>query len=383
MSSKKIVLITALILIIAAFPAISQECSPVDATISADFTYDGVGDFCWESTCLGDYINCWNLELMTINGVNFTNLYVAANQYPAPVNGRYYIRYVGNYDWSHIELRGSCGTGPTAPPVTPAPTGAPTDPLVTPGPGIGDVSMSPSSIVVQSGDSFSFGIVVNSGGQRVAAYGIDITYDASVLTANAAVAGADGFVSAVNLNDPGIIVTSGFDASGVGPGGSLELLVIQMTADNQGTSAIGINVDKLVDEATNTVGNPNGIGGTVTVIGGGEGGDVSMSPSSISANVGDPVSFSIMVDSGNQKLAAFGLEITYNASVLSADSVVAGADGFVAATRLDDPGIIVTSGFDTAGVGPGAALELLVVNMTAIGSGTSQVGITVKKLVDE
>ena len=46
MSSKKIVLITAFILVIASFPAITQECSPVDATISADFTYDGAGDFC-------------------------------------------------------------------------------------------------------------------------------------------------------------------------------------------------------------------------------------------------------------------------------------------------------------------------------------------------
>ena len=196
---KKIVLFGVLILLIASFPAVSQACSPVDQVIAADFTYDGAGDYCWESTCLGDYINCWNLELMSINGVDFTNQYVASSQYPAPVNGAYYIRYVGNYAWSHIELRGSCGTVPTDPPDTPPPTAAPTDPpSVTPVPGVGDVSMSPSNISASQGDVVSFDILVNSGSQRVAAYGITITYNSSILGYDDCVAGAEGFVSAVN-----------------------------------------------------------------------------------------------------------------------------------------------------------------------------------------
>ena len=54
---KGIILSVILILLFTAFQASAQECSPVDAVIAADFTYDGTGDFCWESTCLGDYVN--------------------------------------------------------------------------------------------------------------------------------------------------------------------------------------------------------------------------------------------------------------------------------------------------------------------------------------
>ena len=40
--------------------------------------------------------------------------------------------------------------------------------------------------------------------------------------------GVDGFVSATNTDTPGVITTSGFDASGTGPGDNLELLVDQL-----------------------------------------------------------------------------------------------------------------------------------------------------------
>ena len=59
-----------------------------------------------------------------------------------------------------------------------------------------------------------------------------------------------------------------------------------------------------------------------------------MSPSSISAEVGDPVSFEIRVNSGSQQVAAYGIDITYDANILSIGSdedVVEGADGFVSA----------------------------------------------------
>jgi hypothetical protein len=156
-------------------------------------------------------------------------------------------------------------TAPTTPPtVTDAPT---TPPTVTdpPAQGVGNVSMSPSTVNGNVGDTVSFSIMVNSGTQRVAAYGMDITYNSSILGSPAVDDGADGFVSAVNTNDPGIIVASGFDASGTGPGSNLELVIVSFSANNSGTSSIGITVNQLVDENTTTIGTPNGIGGSVVI----------------------------------------------------------------------------------------------------------------------
>ncbi len=96
-------------------------CSPVNATIAAPFYFDGAGTFCWQSNNLGAYINSWNLTSLTVNGVNFTNVYVAAGSYPAQISGYWYVAYNGPYAWSHFE---AAGTGPT--PTTGGPTNTPT-----------------------------------------------------------------------------------------------------------------------------------------------------------------------------------------------------------------------------------------------------------------
>jgi hypothetical protein len=80
-------------------------CSPVNATITAPYVYDGSSTFCWQTTNLGSYVNSWNTATLTINGVNFTNQYVAASNYPAKINGNWYVYYVGNYAWSHFEAK--------------------------------------------------------------------------------------------------------------------------------------------------------------------------------------------------------------------------------------------------------------------------------------
>jgi len=80
-------------------------CSPVNSTITAPFTYDGAGTFCWQSTNLGSYTNNWNMTSLTINGVNFTNVYVASGSYPAKINGYWYVAYNGPYAWSHFEAK--------------------------------------------------------------------------------------------------------------------------------------------------------------------------------------------------------------------------------------------------------------------------------------
>jgi hypothetical protein len=50
-------------------------CSPVTSTITAPFSFDGAGTFCWQTTNLGSYINSWNTNSVTVNGVNVSNLY--------------------------------------------------------------------------------------------------------------------------------------------------------------------------------------------------------------------------------------------------------------------------------------------------------------------
>jgi hypothetical protein len=82
-----------------------STCSPVTATITASFTQDGAGTFCWQATNLGSYINSWNLTNLTVNGVNFTNLYVAASALPAKINGYWYISYTSTVSYGHFEAK--------------------------------------------------------------------------------------------------------------------------------------------------------------------------------------------------------------------------------------------------------------------------------------
>jgi len=73
--------------------------------ISAPFIQDGAGIFCFSTGPITGFINCWNLDLLTINGVDFTNKYVSAGSLPAPAGGPYTIYYKASYSWSHFELK--------------------------------------------------------------------------------------------------------------------------------------------------------------------------------------------------------------------------------------------------------------------------------------
>ncbi|MGB7581577.1 MAG: glycoside hydrolase family 9 protein [Sedimentisphaerales bacterium] len=70
--------------------------------ITAPFTQDGAGEFCWESTNLGTYINNWNMDKLTVNGTDYTGQYVFTSAIPK-INGKYYVYYKGSYAWSHFE----------------------------------------------------------------------------------------------------------------------------------------------------------------------------------------------------------------------------------------------------------------------------------------
>ena len=80
-------------------------CSPVTSTITVPFTFDGAGTFCWQASSLGANVNSWNTTSVTINGVNFTNVFVPASSYPAPSGGFYYVGYNANVAWAHLEVR--------------------------------------------------------------------------------------------------------------------------------------------------------------------------------------------------------------------------------------------------------------------------------------
>jgi mannan endo-1,4-beta-mannosidase len=86
-------------------PGGSAPCSPVTATITAPFSFDGAGTFCWQIASIPSYINSWNLDSLTINGVQYTNTYAFASNLPPKINGFWYVSYTGSYPWSHFEAK--------------------------------------------------------------------------------------------------------------------------------------------------------------------------------------------------------------------------------------------------------------------------------------
>jgi predicted carbohydrate-binding protein with CBM5 and CBM33 domain len=87
-------------------PGSGTTCSPVTATITAPFTFDGAGTLCWRSSNLGSNINSWNTASVTVNGVNFTNLFAfTSNLPPKAADGFWYVSYTGNFPWSHFEAK--------------------------------------------------------------------------------------------------------------------------------------------------------------------------------------------------------------------------------------------------------------------------------------
>jgi lysophospholipase L1-like esterase len=96
---------TATVIIPDPTPTQTLGCSPVTSAITAPFTYDGAGTFCWQSSNLGAYINSWNLTSLTVNGVNETNIYVAAGSLPAKINGYWYVGYNSAVSYGHFEAK--------------------------------------------------------------------------------------------------------------------------------------------------------------------------------------------------------------------------------------------------------------------------------------
>jgi hypothetical protein len=69
--------------------------------ITAPYSKDGIGEFYWKTTDIANYINSWNLDLLEINGVDFTNVWKTSADLPSMQDGYYYIHYKGLFNWSH------------------------------------------------------------------------------------------------------------------------------------------------------------------------------------------------------------------------------------------------------------------------------------------
>jgi hypothetical protein len=82
-------------------------CSPVNATITAPFTFDGAGTLCWKSNSLGTYINFWNTNTpgVTVNGVALTGYTFVTALPPKAADGYWYIVYSASSAYGHFEAK--------------------------------------------------------------------------------------------------------------------------------------------------------------------------------------------------------------------------------------------------------------------------------------
>lgn len=74
-------------------------------TVTAPFSFDGAGEYFWKTTNVPDHINSWDADLVEINGVDLTNLWIFGDSLPAKQDGYYYIHFKGSLGWSHFEAK--------------------------------------------------------------------------------------------------------------------------------------------------------------------------------------------------------------------------------------------------------------------------------------
>lgn len=92
--------------------SISIPCDSPHAT-ALPLVLDGEGEFCHITSGTISSINSWNMQLVEINGVNYTNNW--SDKMPEKLDGKYYIYSVGAVPWSHLEVNGSSGDDPSEP----------------------------------------------------------------------------------------------------------------------------------------------------------------------------------------------------------------------------------------------------------------------------
>ncbi len=108
-------------------PSSGNPCPNVSsAAQTLPFVFDGSGIYCWTFGSTPEYINSNNMEVLAVNGVDFTGKYVMASELPAKIDGKYYVYYKGNWDWSHFNAAGAVASEPTPGSETQPPTSVPT-----------------------------------------------------------------------------------------------------------------------------------------------------------------------------------------------------------------------------------------------------------------
>jgi hypothetical protein len=171
---------------------------------------------------------------------------------------------------------------PTEEPVVAAPTPEPGQAtiqpaLTTPRPSApprvpGSSWMQPEEINVTVNQKFTTEIHVHTGDkQKIAAYGYTVTYDKSMIALDIALgntgveSGPQGFVNAINANEPGQIKIAGFDVNGKDPGKNLSFLIIHWTAKAAGSTDINLDIKNINDNLGNPIGKPEATGTAVNI----------------------------------------------------------------------------------------------------------------------
>jgi hypothetical protein len=137
--------------------------------------------------------------------------------------------------------------------------------------GSGTVRIVPERMSVAVGSYFTVTILVNSGIQKVAAYGFILKFDQNIIETDISKGnhgvepGPHGFFGAVNTNIPNQLFVAGFDVAGKGPGNELRFLIVYFRALQKGKCRIALTVDNLIDEAKKQIGSPKGTGCEITV----------------------------------------------------------------------------------------------------------------------
>lgn len=85
------------------FPDYVSCTNPTE--ISLPFSFTGVGVHCWVTSEDISSINSWESTIVEVNGVNLTNQYLDATSinFPDKIDGKYFIRFVSTFTWSHFE----------------------------------------------------------------------------------------------------------------------------------------------------------------------------------------------------------------------------------------------------------------------------------------
>lgn len=138
------------------------------------------------------------------------------------------------------------------------------------------VYMSPAATTVSTGSAFTNEIRVNSGNQKVAAYGINLEWDSVLIYVNTSIgmngveAGDQGFLNAASVPSAGELKIAGFDAAGKGPGNNMQLVKIYWKAGTvAGSTDISVTVETMVDLNYNEITSSyRGAGAKITVISG-------------------------------------------------------------------------------------------------------------------